>query len=168
MFAKTFKKVDQGIAFIEEWTLFLAVMVALAVALANVFLRKFTSVNLYWSDEVVRKVIYISTYVGCSAAIRNRSLIRVDAVPQLFPLLKKPLTYFSHLVVLAFSCLVFWLGLQLTMIVYQDEYALTATLEIPEWILYAILPATGAMSVIRSLLVIIEELRSGRTAKEGE
>ncbi len=49
--------------------------------MANVILRKTTDdYSLYWSDEVVRKVIYFSTYIGCVAAIRGRSLIRIDAL----------------------------------------------------------------------------------------
>ncbi len=53
--------------------------------MANIVLRKTTNFNLVWSDEVVRKVIFITTYIGASAAIRSRSLIRIDAVPQTDP-----------------------------------------------------------------------------------
>ena len=92
----------EGIAGLAAWvvTLGMSVLtcgvgfvlyVPLLVAIANVMLRKLTSdVNLYWSDEIVRKTIFFTTYVGCIAAIRNRSLIRIDALPQLFPFMKKP------------------------------------------------------------------------------
>ncbi len=162
MLKKTFSTIDRGLAFIEDWTLFLTVAIALVSAMANVILRKLTSdVNLYWSDEVVRKVIFISTYIGCVAAIRNRSLIRIDALPQLLPILKKPLNILSHLLVLVFSGTVFWLGLQLTRMMYLDPYARTATLGIAEWYFYAILPLMGVMMVVRTLLVMIEDLRGG-------
>ncbi|AMV73934.1 hypothetical protein JCM30471_23550 [Desulfuromonas carbonis] len=162
MLKKTFSTIDRGLAFIEDWTLFLTVATALVSAMANVILRKLTNdVNLYWSDEVVRKVIFISTYIGCVAAIRHRSLIRIDALPQLLPILKKPLNILSHLVVLVFSGTVFWLGLQLTRMMYLDTYARTATLGIAEWYFYAILPLMGVMMVVRTLLVMIEDLRGG-------
>jgi TRAP-type C4-dicarboxylate transport system permease small subunit len=133
-------------------------MVALAVAIANVALRKITNdVNLYWSDEVVRKTIFFTTYVGCIAAIRNRSLIRIDALPQLFPLIKKPLTLLSHLGVLVFSGIMVNLGYQLTELVYQDQYAKTASLQIPEWYFYAVLPIMGAMMFVRTLIVMVED-----------
>jgi C4-dicarboxylate transporter, DctQ subunit len=164
MLKKTFSRIDRGLAFIEDWTLFLTVAVALVSAMANVVLRKLTSdVNLYWSDEVVRKAIFISTYIGCVAAIRHRSLIRIDALPQLVPILKKPLNVISHLVVLVFSGTVCWLGLQLTKMMYADAYAKTATLGIAEWYFYAILPLMGAMMMIRTILVMIEDLRDGGT-----
>ncbi len=144
--------------FVEDWSLFVTVMVALAVAIANVALRKLTSdVNLYWSDEVVRKTIFFTTYVGCIAAIRNRSLIRIDALPQLFPIIKKPLTLLSHLGVLVFAGFMVKLGCQLTALVYQDQYAKTASLQIPEWYFYAVLPVMGAMMFIRTLIVMVED-----------
>jgi TRAP-type C4-dicarboxylate transport system permease small subunit len=143
---------------VEDWSLFVTVMVALTVAIANVALRKMTNdVNLYWSDEVVRKTIFFTTYVGCIAAIRNRSLIRIDALPQLFPLIKKPLTLLSHLGVLVFAGIMVNLGYKLTVLVYQDQYAKTASLQIPEWYFYAVLPIMGAMMFIRTLIVMVED-----------
>jgi len=145
-------------AFVEDWSLFITVMVALIVAVANVALRKLTSdVNLYWSDEVVRKTIFFTTYFGCVAAIRNRSLIRIDALPQLFTIMKKPLTLLSHVGVLVFAGLMVNLGYKLTVLVYQDQFAKTASLQIPEWYFYAVLPIMGAMMFVRTLIVMVED-----------
>lgn len=158
MLKKTFKAIDRGLLFIEEWSLFTAVCVALLTAMTNVILRKATNnFNLYWSDEVVRKVIFFSTYFGCIAAVRSRALIRIDAVPQLFPVLKKPLTLFSHLAALLFSGIMVRLGWTMTLMMYQDEYALTTTLQIPEWYFYAVLPLFGGMMFLRTLIVMVED-----------
>jgi len=169
------RTIHRVFAFVEDWSLFVTVSVALVVAMANVMLRKLTSdVNLYWSDEVVRKVIFFSTYVGCITAIRSRSLIRIDALPQLFPVLKKPLTLFSHLSVLVFSGFMVWLGIGLTRMIYQDQFAKTASLQIPEWYFYAVLPVVGGMMFVRTLIVAIEDwfgidLSSApQPAKEGQ
>jgi len=167
MLSKAFRAIDRTLAFIEDWTLFGTVAAALLAAMANVVLRKLTAdVNLYWSDEVVRKVIFIATYIGCVSAIRHRSLIRIDVLPQVFPVLKKPLGVLSNLVVIGFAGLVCWLGLQLTQMMYADQYARTATLGIAEWYFYAVLPLMGVMMVIRSVLVIFEDLR-GAAGEEG-
>jgi TRAP-type C4-dicarboxylate transport system permease small subunit len=162
MLKKTFRVVDRTFAFVEDWSLFLAVAVALVSAMANVILRKTTHINLYWSDEVVRKVIFFTTYVGCIAAIRSRNLIRIDALPQLIPILKKPLTLISHLAVLLFSGVMLRLGWQMTVSVYQDEYARTATLQIPEWYFYAVLPVMGAMMFLRTLIVMVEDWKGAK------
>lgn len=158
MLIKVFKTIDRVFLHVEEWSLFIAVCVALFTAIANVILRKMTNdLSLYWSDEVVRKVIYFSTYIGCVAAIRSRSLIRIDALPQILPILKKPLTLFSHLAVLLFSVIMIYLGFLMTRMMYEDEYAKTATLQIPEYWFYAILPLMGVMMFFRTVIVLRED-----------
>lgn len=158
MLKKTFRTVDRSLLFVEEWSLFTAVCVALLTAMANVILRKTTNnLSLYWSDEVVRKVIYFSTYIGCVAAVRSRSLIRIDALPQILPVLQKPLTLFSHLATLVFSAVMLRLGWSMTVMMYQDEYALSTTLRIPEWYFYAVLPLFGGMMFLRTLIVMVED-----------
>jgi C4-dicarboxylate transporter, DctQ subunit len=160
MLKKSFRGIDRAFQFVEDWSLFLTVSIALVVAMANVLLRKLTSdVNLYWSDEVVRKVIFFTTYVGCISAVRSRSLIRIDALPQLMPVLKKPLNLLSHLAVLAFSAIMVRLGWQMTLLMYQDKYAKTSSLQIPEWIFYAVLPVMGAMMFVRTLIMMVEDWR---------
>jgi C4-dicarboxylate transporter DctQ subunit len=150
--------IHRTFSFVEDWSLFITVMVALLVAMANVALRKLTSdVNIYWSDEVVRKTIFFTTYVGSIAAVRNRSLIRIDALPQLFPFLKKPLTLLNHLGVLIFSGVMVYVGYGMTLMVYKDRFAKTASLQIPEWYFYIVLPIMGAMMFIRTLIVMVED-----------
>jgi len=162
MFKKTIQKIDRAFTIFEDWSLFLSVCIALTVAMANVLLRKLTNdVNLYWSDEVVRKTIYFSTYVGCIVAIRGRSLIRIDALPQLVPGLKKFLNIIANAITLIFSGLMVYLGWTMTVMMYEDKYARTASLQIPEWIFYAVLPMMGAMMFFRTLLIIVEDWKEG-------
>lgn len=158
MLRKTIRRIDRAFGHIEDWMLFLTVSVALVTAMANVILRKTTSeFNLYWSDEIVRKVIFFSTYFGALAAVRSRSLIRIDALPQLLPILKKPLTLFSHIAVLIFSGVMVWFGGAMTVDKFHDTYSRTATLQIPEWIFYVVLPVMGGMMFIRTLIVAYED-----------
>lgn len=158
MLRKVFRAVDRTFAFVEDWSLFLTVSVALVVAMANIILRKSTAhLNLYWSDEVVRKVIYFTTYIGCVAAVRGRSLIRIDVLTQLLPVTKRFLTLVSHLAVLLFAAFMIRLGWLMTVSVYRDEYARTSSLQLPEWWFYAILPLMGAMMFIRTLIVAVED-----------
>ncbi len=169
MLTKIFKSIDKTLMYIEDWSLFAAVSVALLTAMANVILRKTTNdLSLYWSDEVVRKVIYFSTYIGCVAAIRSRSLIRIDALPQIFPGLKKPLTLFSHCVVLLFSGVMVYLGLKMTIMMYEDEYARTATLQIPEYFFYIVLPIMGVMMFLRTLIVLWEDWSGHNAITRGD
>ena len=169
MLKKLVRAIDKSFSFFEDWTLFITVTVALCTAMANVILRKTTATfSIYWSDEVVRKVIFFSTYIGCVAAIRSRSLIRIDALPQIFPILKKPLTLLSHLAVLVFSGAMVWLGGQMTVQAFHDEYLKTVSLQIPEWIFYLILPLMGVMMFIRTLIVMVEDWRGTSISEPDE
>jgi|AntRauTorckE6833_2_1112554.scaffolds.fasta_scaffold05954_2 TRAP-type C4-dicarboxylate transport system permease small subunit len=157
---KIFRAIDKTLGAVEDWSLVLVVCVALLSGLTNIILRKTTTINLYWSDEVIRKSIFFCTYVGCSAAIRRRSLIRVDALPQLIPVSRKFFNMLNHLAGLLFSAMLVWLGWGLFQAVYADEYATTATLQIPEWYFYAVLPLVGCMMFIRILIVMWEDMFS--------
>ncbi len=151
------RHLDRLLAIVEDWSLLLSVAVALVVAMINIILRKTSNYSLYWSDEVVRKVIYFTTYMGCVAAVRSRALIRIDVLPQMVKALKKPLDLVNHLAVLAFAGCMVWLGWGMTMMAYADPYAKTSSLQIPEWYFYALLPLVGAMMCIRTLLLVCEE-----------
>lgn len=59
----------------------------------NVVLRYGFNYSLAWSEELVREVIIYTTLIGCSAAVKNRSLIKIDALVHLVPILKQPLTF---------------------------------------------------------------------------
>ena len=158
MLKKAIQKIDKTFTIFEDWSLMISVCIALTVAMANVLLRKLTNeVNLYWSDEVVRKTIYFSTYVGCVVAVRGRSLIRIDALPQMIPGLKKPLAFFAHLVTLIFAGAMIYLGWMMTVMMYEDEYAKTVSLQIPEWIFYSVLPVMGVMMFFRTLVIMVED-----------
>jgi TRAP-type C4-dicarboxylate transport system permease small subunit len=54
-----------------------------------------------------------------------------------------------------------YLGWSMTVMMYEDKYARTASLQIPEWIFYAVLPMMGAMMFFRTLLVIVEDWKEG-------
>lgn len=160
---KIFRAIDRALGAVEDWSLVAVVCVALLSGLTNIILRKTTSINLYWSDEVIRKSIFFCTYVGCSAAVRRRSLIRVDALPQILPVSRKFFNMVNHLASLVFSAMLVWLGWGLLQSVYADEYATTATLQIPEWYFYAVLPLVGCMMFVRILIVMWEDLCGSST-----
>ncbi len=169
MLKRIFIKIDRNFKEIEEWSLFIAVFIALFTAMANVILRKATNdLNLYWSDEVVRKVIYFSTYIGSVAAIRTGAQIRIDALPQMLPFLRKPLAIIAHCATLIFALILIYFGTQLTLSMFEDEYALTATLQIPEYFFYAILPLMGVMTFFRTLIAMWEDWTGQKDITKGD
>ena len=153
---------DKVLGFIEEWVLFISTMAALIALFVNVVLRYGFNYSLAWSEELVREVIILTTFIGCSAAIKARSMIKIDALAQIVPVLKTPLTFFSNIVTLIFAAMMTYYGWKMALL-QTATHQKTIIMEIPlEW-LYAILPIMGVMMFIRTLQVIyldIQELRA--------
>ena len=157
--AKLFRFLDKVLSFFEGWVLFLSTFVALISLFANVVLRYGFNYSLAWSEELVREVIILTTFIGCSAAIKARSMIKIDALVQLVPRLKSPLTFFSNAVTLIFACMMMyygWLMAALQVTTHQK----TIILEIPLAYLYALLPVMGIMMFIRTCMVLYEDIQA--------
>ena len=141
-------------------------MVALVALFVNVVLRYGFNYSLAWSEELVREVIIYTTFIGCSAAIKNRSMIKIDASVQLFPRLKVPLTFFSNIVTLIFSVMMIVYGWRMALMQFRTHQK-TIIMQIPLVYLYAILPLMGTLMLIRILQVFYEDISALR-AKNGE
>lgn len=147
----------------EDWTLFVSVMMALIALFFNVVLRYGFNYTLAWSEELVREVIIYTTFIGCCVAVKNRSMIKIDASVQLFPFLKKPLSYFSNGVILIFSTMMMFYGWEMAALQVKT-FQKTVVLQIPLVYLYAILPLTGVIMFVRTIQVIYQDI----TVSEGD
>ena len=167
MFGRILDFLDMILSFFEEWTLFISVMVALVALFINVVLRYGFNYSLAWSEDLVREVIIYTTFIGCSAAIKNRSMIKIDASVQLMPRFKMHLNYFSNFVTLIFSAMMIYYGwLMLALQMRTDQK--TIIMEIPLAFLYAILPLMGVMWSIRTIQVIYQDINEQRAKKSPE
>jgi C4-dicarboxylate transporter DctQ subunit len=149
---------DKILSFVEEWVLFISTFTALIALFANVVLRYGFNYSLAWSEELVREVIILTTFIGCSAAIKARSMIKIDALAQIVPKLKTPLTFFSNFVTLTFSVMMMYYGWEMAALQVTTTQK-TIIMEIPLVFLYAILPVMGVMMFIRTIQVVYEDVR---------
>jgi len=157
MFGKILHFLDKVLSFFEDWTLFIAVMVALISLFVNVVLRYGFNYALAWSEELVREVIIYTTLIGCSAAIKQRKMIKIDASVQLLPKLKTTLMLFSNLVTIIFSIMITYYGwLMVLMQIRTDQK--TIVMQIPLAYLYIILPLMGVLMFIRTIQIIYEDI----------
>ena len=161
MTGKVLDRLDKILSTFEDWTLFISVMVALVALFVNVVLRYGFNYTLAWSEELVREVIIYTTFIGCCSAVKNRSMIKIDASVQLFPKLKMPLTYFSNFVILVFAVMMMIYGWQMAAM-QARTFQKTLILQIPLVYLYAILPLTGFLMLVRTLQVIYQDLTSSQ------
>jgi C4-dicarboxylate transporter, DctQ subunit len=156
MFGSLLKYIDKVLTFFEDWTLFAAVMVALGSLFINVVLRYGFNYSLAWSEELVREVIIYTTFIGASAAVKRRMMIRIDASVQLLPSLKIPLTYFSNLMVLFFAAFMIRYGWIMAALQVQTNQK-TIIMEIPLVYLYALMPLMGVLVAIRTIQILYED-----------
>ena len=164
MFGKILNFLDKVLSFFEEWTLFITVMAALIALFFNVILRYGFNYSLAWSEELVREVIIYTTFIGCSAAVKSRTLIKIDASVQIFPRLKVPLTFFSNLVVGIFSVMMIYYGWQMA-VLQARTFQKTIIMQIPLVYLYAVLPLMGSMMLLRVIQVFYVDIQQLRAKK---
>lgn len=167
MFGKILKFLDKILTFFEDWTLFVAVMVALVSLFCSVVLRYGFNYSLAWADELVREVIIYTTFIGCCSAVKNRTMIKIDASVQLFPKLKTPLTFFSNTVIAIFAVMMIYYGYHISVLQYRT-FQKTIIMQIPLVYLYAILPLMGVLMLIRVIQVFYEDILALRTGENDE
>lgn len=148
------QKIETVLDQVEEWTLFAVVMIALVGLFLAVVLRYGFDYTLAGADELVRNVIIYTTFVGLSVAIRKDSMIRVDALVQMVPVLRRPLRFFSVGITLLFAILLIRYGLDLVEMMHRTGQS-TITLGIPLWLIYGILPFSGVLMAIRSISCLV-------------
>ena len=164
MIGKILNVIDKILTFFEEWTLFLTVTAALLALFVNVILRYGFNYTLAWSEELVREVIIYTTFIGLGVAIKNKSMIKIDAVVQLVPILKTPLNYFSNLVTMIFGLMMIYYGWKMAALQVMTNQK-TIILQIPLVYLYAIIPVMGLTILLRTIQVMYQDITEGRAAK---
>lgn len=167
MIGKILNFLDKVLTFFEDWTLFLTVFIALIALFFNVFLRYVFNYTLAWSEELVREVIIYTTLIGCSAAVKNRSMIKIDASVQLLPKLKVALTFFSNFATIIFSIIVLYYGWRLAAMQVQTQQK-TIILQIPLVFIFSFLPLMGGMMFIRTVQVIYQDILDLRSKASQE
>ena len=161
------EKLDKVLSFIEDWVLYLAVMVGLISLTVNVYLRYIHNYSLAWSEELIRHIIILTTFLGLSAAVKNGSMITIDALVQMVPRLRKPLTYVSHAAVIIFALMMIYYGWQAAMQKF-DTFQETIILEIPLGYLFCILPLAGVMMLLRTFQVLYKDYKEAKSEKADE
>lgn len=159
MLGKFFKKLDTVVTNIEEWTLFIIVMAALLSLFANVVLRYGFNYTLAWSEELVRIVIIYSTFIGASVAVKQRAMIRIDAIVQIFPRLKPGLTFYTNILMLVFAVILVFYGYKMTHLQLITNQK-TIIMQIPLVVIFSIIPVTGVMVFIRTVQVMVSDFRN--------
>lgn len=164
MIRNVLRVLDKVLTFFEEWTLFLTVLVALLTLFVSVVTRYTITYTMTWPEELVREVIVYTTFIGCAAAVKKRALIRVDALPNLLPKIKKWLDLIAHSVLMVFAGFITWYGVKLVQLQMMTKQT-TIILKIPQTYLYSIIVLMGVLMILRLIHVMYEDL-TGTTVSD--
>jgi len=141
------------------------------VIFAEVFRRFVISYSSIWAEEVARYAFVYVSWIGASAAIKERAHIRIDVIlPLVSERTRAVIIIIGDLITLALAVIAFWWSLE-SMLVSVKYGSVTHGLRISlAWFLAAV-PIGFAMMFVRLIQSIIRDvadLRAGRPIYKGK
>ena len=137
---------------ILEWLVCLLFAAIIILGGMQVFFRYVLESSLVWSEEISKILFFYIIYLGAALAIRNSSYASVDFLSRQFPpKFKRVIDLLIWIFILCFLVTVIVLGGQITL---QTLDQITPALEIPQAIIYFILPLGAFMMILPTLGVI--------------
>jgi C4-dicarboxylate transporter DctQ subunit len=128
-------RISNKLKHIEEISLFVLVIVTLAIIFANVVLRYGFDKTLTWGEELSRFLFVAITYIGASAGVRKKGHIIVDLITVLLPKSKRALALTSNILAALFCVLIFISSIKYAHFLKSVDQTSTG-LEVPMWIPY--------------------------------
>lgn len=145
---------------LNRWVEGLLSLLGLAMAVivaAQVFSRYVLNHSLFWSEELARYLLVWLTFLGASSAYRRGMHPGVDALWTRMP---PGVQQASAVVVHGAAMLLFGI-----MIGYGCRFAyfvrlqISPALALPKWILFSVIPVSGALLMVHALSLLSADLK---------
>ena len=134
----------------------LGLSMALVVA-AQVFSRYALNHSLFWSEELARYLLVWLTFLGAAVAYRRGVHPGIDIVyAKLPPAAKRLTTAVVGLLSLTLFAVMIVFGVQFAHFV---RLQISPALGIPKWIIFAIIPVSGALLAVHGLAFLAAALK---------
>ncbi len=155
----------------ERWLLLPLYSLIVITIFMEVFRRFALSYSSIWAEEVARYAFIYVSWIGASAAIKERAPIRIDVIlPLVGDRARAMIMILGDLVTIVLAVLAFWWSLE-TVLVSLKFGSVTHGLQISlAWFLAAV-PLGFAMMLIRliqSVIRDVSDLKAGRPIFEGK
>ena len=135
---------------ILTWTMALAVAVLIIPVSIQIFSRFTALIPAYiWTEELSRFCFVWMVMIGAMIGVRERIHFDVDAWPPLSPKNDALLRIGSNSLVLVFTCVVIWWGVDFTKFGWNQTSELA---DLPMWLIFIAWPIAG----ITWLLFLVE------------
>jgi TRAP-type C4-dicarboxylate transport system permease small subunit len=155
----------------ERWLLLPLYALIVITIFMEVFRRFALSYSSIWAEEVARYAFIYVSWIGASAAIKERAHIRIDLIlPIVSDRTRAIIMIFGDLATIVLAVLAFWWSLE-TVLVSIEFGSVTHGLRISlAWFLAAV-PLGFAMMLVRLIQSIIRDvtdLKAGRPIYQGK
>jgi TRAP-type C4-dicarboxylate transport system permease small subunit len=131
---------------------------------SNVVARYFFGESIQWAEEFSRYAFIWIIFLGAVVCTKHKRHISIDSVVKLLPAPVQPwVNCVTELLVSALMVIIIWYGSLLT----QNATQTTATLNVPQYIIYMVVPASGVLGLLYSLGDLRSHLREALTERRG-
>jgi TRAP-type C4-dicarboxylate transport system permease small subunit len=131
---------------------------------SNVVARYFFGESIQWAEEFSRYAFIWIIFLGAVVCTKHKRHISIDSVVKLLPALVQPwVNCVTELLVSALMVIIIWYGSLLT----KNATQITATLNVPQYIIYMVVPASGVLGLLYSLGDLRSHLRKALTERRG-
>jgi TRAP-type C4-dicarboxylate transport system permease small subunit len=145
------ERLDEAIDRVETAIVVLFISAMMGIAFLQIFLRNVFATGLTWGDLILRNLVLWIGFIGATLATREGKHINIDAISRSLPPLSRAMV---EVCIHLFSC--FMCGLltyaSLKFVKNEAEMGAATLINIPAWILEAILPLTFGLMVFRFAL----------------
>ncbi len=156
---KLLKWLDKS--FEETILLIMLLLITGAMSLQIVMRYVFLS-PLAWAEEFCRYCYIVSVFLSLAFTLKKGNMLRVNVVVDLFPtLMRNLLGLFADLLLLGAFALFFYESITRTLFV-RTTGQLSPAMQIPIWIMYCVMILGFGLAIIRSLQVIVKDVRTLR------
>lgn len=144
----------------------MAMIASVGLAFAAVIMRYIFNFSLEWIEEGARYLALLSAFLVAGPVLRDRGHVALDLLTSGLTGIRQQLHCLAaNLVALAAGAAIFIWGMDLLMQTYEFGL-LTASLQFPQWLPYAILPLGMALLVLFSFSEILAAIGAMMSPKK--
>lgn len=150
-------KLGHVVGKIEDWISGSLLVTGLLILFLQVIMRYILDIPTTWHDEIARYLVIWGVLLGSAVALRDNEHIRVEVLYNFLPKsMKKWVNQFANLTILLFFFVMIVYGFQLVETKFVSGENSTSGL-LPLWIVYSILPLSGVIMALRTIVQIIQK-----------
>ncbi len=163
-----YKKIMNAIAGCEKLVMSLILLFVTGITFINVLVRKLTTGQFAWTEELVVNLFVLMIMLGCALCVREGGLITLSLIyDRMKARGKKVLTIVCTVFDCVFWIFILWAGYEKVLTVFASG-KITSSLRWPEWVFQIFLPIGAVLLLLHTVEYCIDFMKSNPDAEEKE